>query len=178
MGGEKYYDLCEQGYTILEIWIDARKYNLAQAKEWMEENGWKCDVVVFSGNSQIFGMGATGAFDCKSTDFNGALPDGITAYIGCHDPEIYHGAYIYIGNIGEEITENDLRELFLRYGAVKSVKINSGYIKPDNTVLNEPHARLQMPRHSEAEIAISALDGYNLKNRELVVKKSSRPQIR
>nr|CAH7761494.1 unnamed protein product [Callosobruchus chinensis] len=67
---------------------------------------------------------------------------------------------LYIGNIGPEVTEDDLKELFQPFGEINEIFINKeknfGFIKVDY--------------HSNAEKAKRELDGHILKGRNLKIR--------
>ena len=72
---------------------------------------------------------------------------------------------IYVGNIAYETRENEIRELFTPYGTIEDLAMaedkESGKFRG--------FAIVMMPDKSEAEKAISGLDGHRLRGRRLVV---------
>lgn len=75
---------------------------------------------------------------------------------------------IYVGNLLREATEGDLREAFEAFGQVTSVKI----IKDLYTGDSRGFGFVEMPNSSEAQSAISGLDGKGLKGRTLKVNEA------
>jgi len=72
---------------------------------------------------------------------------------------------IYCGNLSFSASEDELRSLFEEYGQVASVAV----IKDKMTGQSRGFAFVEMPDDSEAQAAISALNGKDFKNRNLVV---------
>ncbi len=72
---------------------------------------------------------------------------------------------IYCGNLSFSATEEELRSLFEGYGEVTSVAV----IKDKMTGQSRGFAFVEMPNDSEAQAAITALNGKDFKNRNLVV---------
>ncbi len=75
---------------------------------------------------------------------------------------------IYIGNISRDLSEDELREAFAGFGQVSSVNI----IKDKFTGEYRGFAFVEMPVKEEAEAAISALNGKELKGRALNVNEA------
>jgi RNA recognition motif-containing protein len=75
---------------------------------------------------------------------------------------------IYVGNLLREATEEDLRQAFEAFGQVTSVKI----IKDMYTGDSRGFGFVEMPNSSEAQSAISGLDGKDLKGRTLKVNEA------
>jgi RNA recognition motif-containing protein len=72
---------------------------------------------------------------------------------------------IYIGNLPLEITEEELRGVFARFGEVKSVIImNDKYIGSGQT---RGYGFVEMASKSIAANAIANLKGIKLRNREI-----------
>ncbi len=78
---------------------------------------------------------------------------------------------IYVANISFKASENDLKNLFLSYGQVDSVKI----LTDRETGRSRGFGFVEMPNGSEGEAAIAALNGYDFEKRPLVVNEA-RPQ--
>ncbi len=78
---------------------------------------------------------------------------------------------IYCGNLSFSATEEELRSLFEGYGKVDSVAV----IKDKMTGQSRGFAFVEMPNESEAQAAITALNGKDFKNRNLVVN-AARPR--
>ena len=75
---------------------------------------------------------------------------------------------IYVGNLSQESTEGDLREAFEAFGQVTSVKI----ITDKYTGESRGFGFVEMPNTSEAQAAISGLDGKDLKGRTVKVNEA------
>ena len=85
---------------------------------------------------------------------------------------------IYVGNLAFNVTEEDLNELFAAYGKVEKVNIISDKFSGQS----KGFGFVEMPDNSEADKAMKALNGQNLKGRNLKVNqarpKSDRPRRR
>ncbi len=83
---------------------------------------------------------------------------------------------LYIGNLSWSITDNELQDTFEAYGEVASCKI----VKDKMTNRSKGFAFVEMPNDSEANAAISALNGQDLKGRAISVNEArpreERPQ--
>jgi len=75
---------------------------------------------------------------------------------------------IYVGNLPREATEDDLKEAFEAFGEVTSVKI----IKDKFTGDSRGFGFVEMSNSSEAQAAISGLDGKDLKGTALRVNEA------
>jgi RNA recognition motif-containing protein len=75
---------------------------------------------------------------------------------------------IYVGNISWDMTEEDLRSAFEPHGQVTSAKI----ITDKYTGRSRGFGFVEMPEKTEAEAAISNLNGKDLKGREIVVNEA------
>ena len=75
---------------------------------------------------------------------------------------------MYVGNLSFEATEEDLREAFGEYGAGDSVAI----IKDRYTGEPRGYGFVEMSDQGEAQAAIEALNGVELKGRELRVEEA------
>jgi RNA recognition motif-containing protein len=75
---------------------------------------------------------------------------------------------IYVGNLVREATEEDLRHAFEAFGQVGSIKI----IKDQYTGDSRGFGFVEMPNGPEAQSAISALGGKDLKGRSLKVSEA------
>jgi RNA recognition motif-containing protein len=78
-----------------------------------------------------------------------------------------HGSKLYVGNLNYSVTKEQLVELFSAYGTVSEVKIIEG----------KGFGFVEMSSQAEAENAKNALDGSDLKGRNLKVNEA-RPQNR
>lgn len=72
---------------------------------------------------------------------------------------------IYIGNLSYKVTEEDLQQTFSEFGQVASVKI----ITDIATGRSKGFGFVEMPNAQEAEAAILALNGKELKGRAINV---------
>lgn len=79
---------------------------------------------------------------------------------------------ILVGNLGPNVTEQDIRALFEKHGAVKRLKMMTDRW----TGLSRGFGFIQMKTDSEAEGAIGALNGSELDGKTLKVNKA-RPQL-
>ena len=80
---------------------------------------------------------------------------------------------IYVSNINFRAREEDLQTAFEKYGEVSSVKI----IKDKETRRSKGFGFVEMPNDDHARTAITALDGYNLLDRNLRVNEAKpRPE--
>jgi len=75
---------------------------------------------------------------------------------------------IYVGNLPREATEEDLRRAFEAFGQVTSVKIITDKFSGDS----RGFGFVEMSSSSEAQSAISGLDGKDLKGRALRVNEA------
>jgi len=75
---------------------------------------------------------------------------------------------IYVGNLSSEITEEELRQEFEAFGEVESVNIITDKIsgRPKG------FGFVEMASKSEAEAAITSLNGKTLKERTVVVNEA------
>ncbi len=69
------------------------------------------------------------------------------------------GTKLYIGNIGSSASRQQLRELFAGYGEVLDVTI----------IGRNAFGFIEMGEQTEAEAAKTALNGYSLEGKDLVV---------
>jgi RNA recognition motif-containing protein len=75
---------------------------------------------------------------------------------------------LYVGNLPYRITEDQLRSAFEEFGNVSSCTI----IKDKVTGQSKGFGFLEMPEHSEAEAAISNLNGRDLMGRKINVNEA------
>jgi cold-inducible RNA-binding protein len=75
---------------------------------------------------------------------------------------------MYVGNLAYDVTEDELTAEFGVYGKVESVAI------PADKLSGRPRgfAFVEMPSKSEAEAAITGLNGKTLRDRTIVVNES------
>lgn len=79
---------------------------------------------------------------------------------------------ILVGNLSPNISEQDIRPLFEKYGAVQRFKMMTDRF----TGLSRAFGFIQMKSDAEAEKAIGALNGADLNGRVLEVNQA-RPQL-
>ena len=75
---------------------------------------------------------------------------------------------IYVGNLSYEVTEEDLRQEFVAFGEVTSVSV----ITDKYTGRPKGFAFVEMASKSEADAAITGLNGKTLKDRTIVVNEA------
>ena len=75
---------------------------------------------------------------------------------------------LYVGNLPYRITEDQLKAAFEEYGDVSSCTI----IKDKVTGQSKGFGFLEMPESSEAEAAISNLNGHDLMGRKINVNEA------
>jgi RNA recognition motif-containing protein len=81
---------------------------------------------------------------------------------------------IFVGNLGFETSEHDIRYLFEPYGVVQRVKI----ITNRDTGQSRGVAFVEMPHDGEAEKAIAALNGTQLTGRPLNINEARQREDR
>ncbi|GMT47263.1 MAG: RNA-binding protein [bacterium] len=85
---------------------------------------------------------------------------------------------IYVGNLPYNVTEDELKELFSEFGEVSTVNI----ITDKFSGQSKGFGFVEMTNDSEADEAIKALDGTELKGRNIKVNQAKprgeRPQRR
>lgn len=85
---------------------------------------------------------------------------------------------IYVGNLSYSVTEDELREMFARFGEVTSVNL----ITDKYSGQSKGFGFVEMAVQAEAEAAIKALDGNSVKGRNIRVNearpRSERPRGR
>ncbi|MBI1808087.1 MAG: RNA-binding protein [Ignavibacteria bacterium] len=75
---------------------------------------------------------------------------------------------IYVGNLSRDVTEADLREAFQPFGTIDSLSL----IKDKFSGVSKGFAFVEMSVKEEAEAAIAALKGKELKGRSLDVNEA------
>lgn len=75
---------------------------------------------------------------------------------------------IFVGNLSRDATEQDIRQAFEAYGTVSS----SAVIKDRMTQESRGFGFIEMPNSSEAQAAIQALNGSELKGRRINVNEA------
>ena len=72
---------------------------------------------------------------------------------------------IYVGNLSYQMTEDTLKEMFIEFGSVETVKI----IKDRHSGRSKGFGFVEMPSNSEADQAIKALNKTFLDGRHIKV---------
>lgn len=75
---------------------------------------------------------------------------------------------IYVGNLHFNLNEDELREIFEEYGEVASAKV----IIDKYSGRSKGFGFVEMPNDTEGEAAIKALNGTDLKGRNMTVNQS------
>ena len=75
---------------------------------------------------------------------------------------------MYVGSLSYDVTEDELRQEFAAYGKVESVAV----ITDKFSGRPKGFAFVEMPSASEAQAAITGLNGKSLKNRPIVVNEA------
>lgn len=75
---------------------------------------------------------------------------------------------IYVGNLSNEVTEEDLKQAFETFGEVQSVKI----IKDKYTNRSKGFGFVEMASKAEGQSAISGLNGKELKGKAVNVNEA------
>jgi RNA recognition motif-containing protein len=78
---------------------------------------------------------------------------------------------IFVGNLGSQVNEEQLQNLFTPFGEVKSVKI----ITDNYSGHSKGFAFVEMPRKAEAEQAMAKLNNSSY-NAQLLVVNEARPK--
>ena len=75
---------------------------------------------------------------------------------------------VYVGNLVYEVTGYDLQEAFGQYGTVESADV----VSDRDTGRSKGFGFVEMPAKAEAEAAIAALNGQDMKGRNLTVNEA------
>jgi len=75
---------------------------------------------------------------------------------------------IYVGNLSQDVTEDDLREAFESHGTITSVKV----IKDRFSGESRGFGFIEMPASAEAQSAMESLDGTELKGKTIIVNEA------
>lgn len=78
---------------------------------------------------------------------------------------------IYVGNLSQDVTEEDLKTAFEAYGGVESLRV----IKDNYTGKSKGFAFVEMPNNAEAQSAIDGLNDKDFKGNTLKVN-TARPR--
>ena len=81
---------------------------------------------------------------------------------------------IYVGKLPYSVTEDDLRAMFVEFGELASVKI----IMDNYSTQSKGFGFVEMPNNSEADKAIKALNGSELKGRNIKVSQAEQRRKR
>jgi RNA recognition motif-containing protein len=73
---------------------------------------------------------------------------------------------LYVGNLNYRTTEEQLKEVFEKYGEVSSVKVIEG----------RGFGFVEMSTSESAQEAINSLNGYELDGRKIIVDKARPPR--
>ncbi|MDA3898746.1 MAG: RNA-binding protein [Desulfobacteraceae bacterium] len=76
---------------------------------------------------------------------------------------------MYIGNLAYNVTEEDLTEAFSEFGTIETVSI----IKDRFSGQSKGFGFVDMPDNSEADKAIKALNGKDIKGRDIKVNQAN-----
>jgi len=75
---------------------------------------------------------------------------------------------LYVGNLSYSVTDEDLRQAFSEFGEVQSASIITDKLSGQS----KGFAFVEMPNNSEADKAIKALNGRDIKGRALKVNQA------
>ena len=75
---------------------------------------------------------------------------------------------IYVGNIAQDVSEEELTKLFTEYGKVSSVKI----LRDMFTQESRGFGFVEMPAQADAQKAIDELNTHELKGKKIVVNEA------
>jgi len=75
---------------------------------------------------------------------------------------------IYVGNLSFEVTDDDLRQLFTAYGEVESASV----VKDRFSGESRGFGFVEMPAKKDADAAIAALNGTDIKGRSITVNEA------
>ena len=75
---------------------------------------------------------------------------------------------LYVGNLATEVTDEDLQKMFSVYGEVSSAKV----IKDNFSNLSRGFGFVEMPRNSEADAAIKALNKEEFKGSRIQISEA------
>jgi RNA recognition motif-containing protein len=75
---------------------------------------------------------------------------------------------IYVGNLSFEVADDDLRQLFSAYGEVESASV----VKDRFSGESRGFGFVEMPARKDADAAIAALNGTDVKGRTITVNEA------
>lgn len=83
------------------------------------------------------------------------------------------GKKLYVGNLGYDVTDADLQQLFSQHGSVGSASV----IMDRSTGRSKGFGFVEMSSDAEAQAAIAALNGKDFSGRDLTVNEAKpRPE--
>ena len=75
---------------------------------------------------------------------------------------------IYVGNLTEDVTDEDLQAAFTEFGQIESARV----IKDRFSGRSRGFGFIEMPSNSEAQAAIDGMNGKELKGRAIIVNEA------
>lgn len=78
---------------------------------------------------------------------------------------------IYVGNLAQDVKDEELKELFMQHGKVDSVKI----IRDMFSQTSKGFGFVEMPGRAQAQKALDVLNTFEFKGKKLIVNEA-RPQ--
>jgi RNA recognition motif-containing protein len=75
---------------------------------------------------------------------------------------------IYVGNLSQEVSDEDLNNLFAEYGKVSSAKVIRDMFSQES----RGFGFVEMPGQAEAQKAIEELNTHELKGKKLIVNEA------
>ena len=75
---------------------------------------------------------------------------------------------LYVGNLANDVTDEDLQKVFAEYGEVSSAKV----IKDNFSNLSRGFGFVEMPSNSEADAAIKALNREEIKGSRIQISEA------
>ena len=78
------------------------------------------------------------------------------------------GAKVYVGNLGYDVKDSDLEEMFAAHGSVKSAQV----IMDRDSGRSKGFGFVEMSTDAEAKAAIEALNGRDFQGRPLTVNEA------
>jgi RNA recognition motif-containing protein len=76
---------------------------------------------------------------------------------------------MYVGNLSFSVNEDDLKEVFAEFGEIESIKV----IKDKFSGQSKGFGFVEMPSNSEADKAIKALNGSQMKGQAMKVNQAN-----
>ena len=75
---------------------------------------------------------------------------------------------IYVGNLSQDITDDDLKTAFESFGQISSVNV----VKDKFSGVSRGFGFVEMPSKNEAQSAIEGLNGHDLKGKAISVNEA------